>query len=427
MEVKLSREYLPVLKEQANLAATEIVEPQNGNFLREFVKSKRNIIKAVDVLDREPQLRWDFEQYEKDLEQFLATAEVATLGNEINFAQAKIATLSLERDSEVRLAGGRINNLSKQREQLKLDRRDLEIRIVGIGKEKFIGKGDVKLLWGRMKVTMWKLQEAGRLSGFGQITALAFGVSRVHPRLALYDHSLISNKSEINSLSALQNNLLQGKDDYFEKQIYEGAHLAALTENLFQHLDDWALKRWNRLLVHLSLHPDRQFSIIQTYKIKFPKDWQRLLNKLSRLELLPADFERFLKAEVKELAKILERSPEVGKQVRELPVKLKINGEVYSDIEKAREAFSKLTGKNMSNKKERQIFNRIIQVGYSLSLGDHPADLKKLNGQEIVKRLGGEWRFRVGRSRAIVNFDTREDEQIMELVSVLSRDHHLYY
>lgn len=398
------------------------VTGETSQFLIQFAKSHRDI-KDLTRLQKNPAIKESMGGYEEDLDNYLRGSEkIILLGNNLSESQAKSDFLALRLQEDTQKTHQLAATLAKQTEESNHQKKLLEQTIAQAGKEGVIHAGDYERILGRFQVKLERLQRRNNLNFLGWIIAKTKVIKpqREHPIILQHEQKTATLLQRLDSQSG-------SKDDYMKDYIMEKTHLASLGEEVMQQLDQWATDRWDRLLIHYLYYPERRFMLIQQYKGNNQNDRPILLNKLQSYNLLPEEFQSALGDQVpKELADQASNQDTENSHINILPVKLRINGQSFDNLEAAKQEFFSLKKGLAETTRERQ-WEKLVELSSDLAQGEKPKNFTRFKSEDLIKRVGGKSRLRVGRYRIIINVTKESGEQMLEVVDILHRDDKSYY
>lgn len=390
-------------EEQSSDPTPEIVD-----YLTSLLVSRRQLIPQA-VLDKDHQMPRRMGQYDKALQQYLgADPKVLALGDDMRKREMWMEVNSQGYKTEIDSLDEQSLLLQIRQEKLGMDIHKLQEKISGIGRNRLM-PGDLSRLLGRMQVELGALKTKGRLSFWGKLAEKLIGSKESHPALEPKQKELTEVESELAQLGTRKEDSAK---KHFNEEKDQKRRLENDQEAFFHQIDDWVLTQsLDYLLVH------------HLYYQRPPLD-----RYLKSHHLADSDLNIF------EQHGLLQRGKQPKKQSKDtletltdgetdLPMPIKIGGEIFTDLDSAWKAFSKLNPR-IPQRKMRHFFNRsLMALRYEKQGSHHPDGRVFAADDPIIAKVGGNYRLRIGRYRLIYNLDNMEDEQrVPELVTILQHD-----
>ncbi len=380
------------------------------DFLIERLHSQRKPIEQT-VFDRDHQMYRRVGQYEKALTAFLANEpRVLSIGDDMRKREIWLEVVSQSYQQEIDGLDQQSLDFQIQREEATDSLQNLKVRIAGIGRERF-GAGDLGLLLGRVQVELYSLKQKGRLNILGRFVERLIGSSPVHPQVEPIQNQLTAANEKVKELEERRSNLAA---EHFRKENEQKHRLKTEREKLFYELDAWAIGSSERFLVHYFYYYYQRPSLKKYFK---------------NHQLTDADLKIFEQHSLLQKRKQPQQQSEdpsletLAKDIADLPMPIKIRGEIFTDIDSARKAFLKLK-EDVPQSRMKHFFNRSLMALRYEAQGSHHPDYRVFASDDpIIERVGGNGRLRIGRYRVIGNLDNMENEQrVPEFVTILQHD-----
>lgn len=397
-------------EEPAVNPTSEIVD-----FLIEQLHSKRKPIEQA-VFDRDPQMYRRVGQYEKALTAFLADEpHILSIGDDSRKREIWLEVISQSYQQEIDHLDQQDLDLQIQREEATGNLHNLSTRIVGIGRDRF-AVGDLGLLLGRVQVELYDLKQKGRLNILGRLAERLIGSRQIHPQVEPIQKQLTAADEEIKKLEEERHSLAA---EHFKKENEQRHHLETGREKLLHELDVWAVGSSERFLVH--------------YLYYQRPDLEKYLRSHSLTE---AEQRSILILEQNGVKNANLTQPEDGLRVKvfeevssQLPIAIIVGGEIITDRKLAEIKIGRLK-KNLPKEMKRQIFRKLVQALKYESQGLHHPDSTVITHQDMIDRIGGNWRLHVaGNHRLIGNLNSlaTPQDRMPEIVRLLHRNDPNYY
>ncbi|MDP3974206.1 MAG: hypothetical protein Q8P92_05245 [Candidatus Daviesbacteria bacterium] len=389
----------------------QIVDPtlEIVGYLTNLLVLRRQPITQA-VLNRDHQMYRRIGQYEEALGGFLKEEpEVLALGDDMHKREMYMEVLSTSYQTEIDNLDEKSLPFQIRQEELGIYIQQLQDGISGIGRNR-LRPGDLELLVGKVQVELGKLKARGRLSFLGKFAEKLIGTREFHPAVQPYQRELTEVDYELMKLGEKRKTLAA---EHFKEENEQKRRLETDQDDLFHKVDDWVLPR----------APD-SFLVHYLYYQK-----PSLGKYLKSHHLMNSDLGIFDQHGLLQKEKHPQKQPKVSSSetlsddVTELPMPIKIKGEVFRDIGSAWKAFLRLK-EGVPQRKMRHFFNRSLMALLYEKQGSHHPDGKIFTADDpIIGKVGGNWRLRIGRYRVIGNLDNMENEQrVPEFVSILQHD-----
>lgn len=400
------------LEEQAADPTPEIV-----SYLTNLLIFKR---KPIDhnIFDRDREMYRRSGQYGKALPVFLREPKVLALGDDMRKREIWMEVLSQSYQGEIDVLHQDQLSYRLQRGEITDNLGKLNARIAGIGNDNL---RDFWLLKGRVQVDLWQIKQRGRLNILGKLAERVIGSRQIHPQVEPYQEELTEVDEKLKDLGERRQSLAA---EHFQQDNEQKGHLETYQEKLLHHLDDWVInKPPDFFLVHYLYY---QRPNIERYLRNHALDDQEQRNLLSIIGQHKSS--RSTKNHHPSGQSAHPVKVEVSEDsTRVLPMALMIEGKIFTEIDSAREEFAKLK-QSLSEKRKRQIWGRLLQTLKLEAQGLHHPESTLLGAEDMIERVGGDWRLTVGRYRVIGNLVKSEaGQKVLEVVSVLQRNDPKYY
>lgn len=371
------------------------------------------------------------DRYQQELAVFLGQPQVEALGYRIKDAKARLNLAETNLKDGFDQTAGYVEELKGQKDALAVSYQDTSVRVNRLGQGK-VKSGDWGLAIGKIQTMVWQARQKGQLTGVGCVLGKIFGEAQVHPGLAVLQEQISQVEEQLAEAERIRQALA---NLYVSEKIEGGRQVNIAAKNFWSQLDRWASQHPDRFIAHVVQYGSALS--IESYLKKArltPEAKDKFLTRARTANIISEaqfhNFSRnrashdqsaheFIAQELKALSGSLVESGTLA-----MPVM--VEQVIIGTRDQLNDAVRNLK-KDLSENNVKKITNRINRALYALARGLPYHDLTQLFAQDMIDRLGGNYRLRAGTFRVILNRVLYDDRQAIEIVSVLNRDDPNYY